>query len=108
MATKATDASGDDYLTSWRELIEDEMQRHGESFYDCKGAAVSALIISTDRGGFFDERFDDALGSIEGGAFTVWTSSRVYFPACYDGQEWCASVPRDPCETPTTHIGGPR
>lgn len=48
--------------------------------------------------------FDDGFGGEEGVSFTAWTKSRVYFPACYDGSEWIASVPRKICKEATEHI----
>jgi len=41
-----------------------------------------------------------------GPAFTAWGVKRVYFPAHYDGLQWVASVPRNPCLEVTHHIGG--
>ena len=39
-------------------------------------------------------------------AFTIWTKNFVYFPAGYDGDEWIASVPRNPCNIKTPMVGG--
>ena len=36
---------------------------------------------------------------------TIWTEKYVYFLATYDGAEWFASVPREPCEVATKHVG---
>ena len=44
-------------------------------------------------------------GDPEGCSFTVWTKDRVYFPAWYDSSEWITSVPRDPCDEATAHVG---
>lgn len=53
-----------------------------------------------------DYNFDSGFGDTEGFAFTAWTKNRVYFPACYAGSEWIHSVPRNPCNEATEHIGG--
>ena len=45
-------------------------------------------------------------GPTHSGIVRLWTAARVYFPACYDGSEWCESVPRNPCDEATTHVGG--
>ena len=38
--------------------------------------------------------------------FTLWTKERVYFPAEYDSHQWCDSLPRNPCNEATRHVGG--
>ncbi len=85
----------DDETTTWRKLIKLEMGEHGETFDD----VVSAV-------GDLDVEFDPGHGGTEGPPFTVWTRNRVYFPACYDGLEWVASVSRNPDGKPTEHVGG--
>jgi len=50
--------------------------------------------------------FYPGYGRPEGIPFTLWTHKRVYFPVQYDGSEWVTSVPRDPCEEVTSHVGG--
>jgi hypothetical protein len=50
--------------------------------------------------------FDCGYGAIEGRRFTLWTRESVFFPVCYDGAEWVASVPRDPNLEVTCHVGG--
>jgi hypothetical protein len=86
-----------DDLTSWRELLTKEMSVHGESFTDIEFSTL------TDKQ--LDNRFCDGLGEYEDTPFTVWTKNRVYFPACYDGSSWVASVSRNPDGKPTEHIG---
>jgi hypothetical protein len=88
---------GDD-LTTWREQIEIEMRRHGETWADVAGCTLDDAEL--------DRRFDHGLGSVNGAPFTLWTTARVYFPGCYDGGEWAASVPRHPCGEATEHVGG--
>lgn len=53
-----------------------------------------------------DYEFDDGYGGTEGPSFTAWSENYVYFPACYDGSEWIATVPRNPINIATEHIGG--
>lgn len=86
-----------DTMTTWRELISDAMSYRGETWDDVE-ASVGAES--------FDVVFDAGYGGEEGKPFTVWTAKRVYFPACYDGSEWCASVSRVPDGKATKHIGG--
>jgi hypothetical protein len=82
---------------TWRELIAREMSSRGESWAD--------IVACTLTGTELDEMFDSGFGCSEGKPFTAWTKEHVYFPACYDGSEWCASVPRDPCLEATEHVG---
>ena len=80
-------------------MIEYEMARHGDSFANVIGHALA-------EGGNLITEFADGYGGTEGCAFTLWTASRVYFPACHDGSEWVESVPRNPCDEPMRHVGG--
>lgn len=97
--------------TSWKEDIEKELKRHGETWDD-----VVAHTLSDED---FNKKFDHGYGGVEGSPFTLWTKNRVYFPACYDGAEWVASVQRNPIlmtaqkwvasvqtNEVTSHIGG--
>lgn len=86
-------------LVTWDELIRREMEKHGETWRD----AVSACVVDDKSMG---RKFNDGFGTSEGDPFTVWTEKRVYFPAVYDGAEWCASVARNPGGPATEHIGG--
>jgi hypothetical protein len=83
---------------TWRELIADEMQAHGETWADAESIAPPDLDL--------DRSFDAGYGCEEGHPFTVWTAKRVYFPCGYDGAESAASVSRHPDGWPTRHIGG--
>lgn len=85
-------------MTTWRELITEEMRGHNESWEN----VVSCTL--TDEG--LNKKFDDDYGLSKGVPFTLWTKKRVYFPAVYDGSEWVASVSRDPDGKPTFHVGG--
>jgi hypothetical protein len=85
-------------LTTWREDITKEMGYKGDSWDNVVQIYPPDLDL--------DREFDGGYGSENGEPFTLWTKTRVYFPACYDGSELVASVPRDPCEIATQHIGG--
>ena len=96
-------------MATWRELISIEMEDRGEDWDEVVGVSTKAGkgggVVAANRGDL-DVDFDSGFGSAEGCPFTLWTERRVYFPACYDGAEWVASVPRDPCGEPTVHVGG--
>lgn len=85
-------------MATWKEMIGEEMKKHGESWAD--------VVHNTLTGSQLNKGFYDGYGSSEGKPFTMWTNNRVYFPAVYDGAEWCASVPRNPCTEKTEHVGG--
>lgn len=76
-----------DETTTWKKLLQFALEGNGETMHD---------IISNTM---------TEAGS-EGIPFTIWTKGHVYFPAVYDGSEWVASVPRNPNNEPTQHIGG--
>lgn len=84
-------------MLTWREMISGEMEERGETWAD-----VESMVGSEH----FDTPFDDGYGGTEGEPFTVWTLKRVYFPVCYDGAEWVASVSRHPDGIATAHVGG--
>lgn len=84
-------------MATWRELISCEMNEHGDDW------DTAIVYPSCD---VLDIEFDDSYGGSEGAPFTLWTQRRVYFPAVYDGSEWCASVARHPDGVATSHIGG--
>ena len=83
---------------TWRKKIEDEMIIHNDNFENLE-------YNISERSNWLDIEFNDSYGSVEGFSFTLWTKDRVYFPVQYDGSEWCKSVPRNPCEEITGHIG---
>lgn len=107
-------------MGTWRELISQEMERYGESWanvvhyamrtnhQNCEGrySERKEHELECTKQPSFDEEFDSGFGLKEGCYFTVWTAKRVYFPEDYDGSESCRSVPRDPCEEATVHVGG--
>ena len=97
-------------MTTWRELITEEMQDRGDSWDHV--VSVALPVAPTERyhpepiPSSLDFEFDDGYGASEGCPFTIWTQHYVYFPAVYDGMEWVASVSRDPDGVPTGHVGG--
>jgi len=84
--------------TTWKEEIEVEMEFYGESLSDIVSSTLSQEQMNSE--------FDNSYGLVEGIPFTVWTANRVYFPASYDGAEWCVSVSRNPDGKTTAHVGG--
>lgn len=84
--------------STWRELIGEELSKQNESWND-----VVANTLAVEQ---LDRQFYAGYGGSCGDSFTMWTAHRVYFPVVYDGMEWCASVPRDPCDEATDHVGG--
>jgi glucose-6-phosphate dehydrogenase assembly protein OpcA len=85
-------------VTSWRELLTEEMKSHRETMTDIESITLTEAEL--------DEKFDAGYGTAKGKAFTAWTAKRVYFPVVYDGAEWAASVPRHPNGEATGHEGG--
>jgi len=85
-------------MESWKTFLEEAMADHNETFED--------IVSNTMTDEEMEKEFDSGYGGEEGIPFTVWTKSRVYFPACYDGAEWAESVSRDPDGIPTAHVGG--
>ncbi len=83
-------------LTCWKTLILEAFENLGETTAD--------IVASTFKPGEDELMFYP--GYAEGVPFTLWTSKRVYFPVQYDGNEWVDSVPRDPCDEATHHVGG--
>ena len=84
--------------TNWRQDLTEAMNHNGETWQD-----VEACTLSESQ---LDVTFDHGYGGENGSPFTLWTKHRVYFPACYDGSEWVASVARNPNGEPTNHVGG--
>lgn len=82
--------------TTWRTLLEREFRRRGDDF-----AAMTTTLTEAQ----LDEEFEANFGTAEGEPFTAWGERYVYFPVVYDGAEWVGSVPRNPCDKKTTHIG---
>lgn len=78
-------------------MITDVMNSNGDNWDNVVGVAGEDGL---------DRPFDTGYGGENGDPFTLWTHEWVYFPACYDGAEWVASVPRNPCDKQTMHVGG--
>jgi hypothetical protein len=85
-------------IITWRKAVTAAMKQNGETWADVIGEAPP------EKG--WSRRFDNGFGGVNGKPFTLWTNNRVYFPACYDGAEWVASVPRNPCAERVDHVGG--
>jgi hypothetical protein len=85
-------------MSTWREMLEEAMKDRGELFTD--------LVSSTLSDAEMDKEFDSGYGSANGEPFTAWSENTVYFPVCYDGQEWVGFVSRNPDGKPTWHQGG--
>jgi hypothetical protein len=79
-------------------MLIDALDKNNETFDD--------IVSNTMTDEEMDVEFDYCYGLTHGISFTTWTGNNVYFPACYDGLEWVASVPRNPNGVPTDHIGG--
>lgn len=85
-------------MATWRNLLQRALKFNEETFEDI----VANTMTEVDM----DQEFNAGWGTPEGCPFTIWTEKNVYFPACYDGSEWVASVSRNPDGHPTDHIGG--
>jgi len=84
-------------MATWRQLLKEELDFTGDKL-------INLTITLTSEE--LDLEFDNGYGGVEGKPFTAWSKNYVYFPVCYDGKEWVESVPRNPCETKTEHVGG--
>lgn len=84
-------------MTTWRTKLKSACKATGDNFDEL------TMTLSEEE---LDTRFDDGYGGSEGVSFTAWGDNWVYFPAVYDGSEWIAWVPRNPCDKKTNHIGG--
>ena len=85
-------------MANWKDLINDVLAYHGESWNDVEANTMTEKEMTKE--------FDEGYGGTQGCYFTIWTKKSVIFPACYDGSEWAARVSRNPDNQPTTHIGG--
>lgn len=87
--------------TTWKELIKMEMRNHAESWEDFVACTLDESELNTRFNTLLHNSYDDT----EGAPFTLWTKKRIYFPTYYAGTEWVASVPRNPTDEVTRHIG---
>ena len=96
--------------TCWRDLLGDVLDMDDvESIVFASPEYPSGRMghpDPSDTEACLDLRFNDGYGINDGMPFTAWTADRMYFPACYDGSEWVASVPRHPNGEATRHVGG--
>ncbi len=83
---------------TWKSLIGEALKDAGETFEDVVSTTLSDKELNK---GFYA-----GYGGTNGLAFTLWTKNRVYFPVSYDGAEWAASAPRNPCDEAVNHVGG--
>jgi len=74
--------------TTWRKLLTEAFDEVGDSWSEVEFITLTAAELDTE--------FDCGYGNTEVEPFAVWTAKTVYFPACYDGSEWVAWVPRHP------------
>ena len=81
----------------WKDLLAQECRKHGDKLQDLIMTLTPEELI---------QPFNDDFGGTEGHPFTAWSENWVYFPVQYDGSEWVGSVPRNPCDIKTKHIGG--
>lgn len=81
---------------SWKKGLEECFEHTGDTLDDL------ACTLSEDD---LILEFDESLGIIQGKPFGAWSKDFVYFPACYDGAEKVAFVPRNPTGRPIEHIG---
>ena len=87
-----------DEKTTWKEQITERMKDNNDGWVNMEDTTLTKEEL--------DAEFNPGYGGTEGCDFTLWTKHFVYFPASYDGSEWCASVPRNPNGHKTVHIGG--
>lgn len=81
-----------DKTQTWRKLILREMNQHNDSFENIVAMTLSSGEIDLD--------------GVQWEKFTIWTEKRIYFPANYECDLWCESVPRNPCDEKTQPAGG--
>lgn len=82
---------------SWENLFKFAFEKTGESMKDIIDITLTKKELK--------KNFDSGLGLTEGEPFLAWSNNYVYFPACYDGEEWVEFVPRNPGKYMPRHIG---
>ena len=85
-------------MSNWKKHLLFAMLSRGETLEDIEANTMTEEEMTKE--------FDHRSAGIEGTPFTVWTAKTVYFPVCYDGEEWVGSVSRNPDGKPTDHQGG--
>ncbi len=99
-------------IHTWRKLITSQMETRKESWDNVIHYALGpnkswwSEEDEESKEPALDEPFDTDFGGTEGCWFTLWTERYVYFPVKYDGAEWVCSVPRNPNDEATAHVGG--
>lgn len=82
---------------TWRKELTEACEENRERFEDLTTTLTESEL---------DTEFHAGYGAFEGAPFTAWSKEWVYFPGGYDGGEWVACVPRNPCDFKTRHVGG--
>ena len=85
--------------TTYRMLVDAEMQKHGETWDDVEFCTMSERRMNKLR--------QLSRHSCDGVPFNLWTKTRVYFPVLSDemGIVHIESVPRNPCGEATIFYG---
>lgn len=96
IATARDDISN---FSHWRELLTSALCEHGETWADVEFNTLSSWQL--------DREFDRECERGGGEPFTMWTDKRIYFPIVRsrDCVTCVGSVPREPSQEPTCHIG---
>ncbi|MBD3293368.1 MAG: hypothetical protein GF393_10620 [Armatimonadia bacterium] len=84
-------------MTSWAKELREAVALTGDE-YKYLTCTLSRAELAVE--------FDPGYGAPKGKPFTAWSDDWVYFPAEYDGAEWVAWVPRNPCGIAKAHVGG--
>ena len=93
-----------DVVSFWIGRFADEVD-HEWDHYDENGDRRIIELSKPEQYAALDHVFNVPT-SYPTYVFTLWTKHRVYFPAVYDAGLWVDSVPRNPCQEATRHIGG--
>ena len=83
-------------MTSWRRELRTAFEQTGDDF---------SKMVSTMTEEELGVEFESGLGETEGIPFTAWGKKYVYFPVCYNDDEWVGWAPRNPCDIKTDHQG---
>ena len=86
-------------MTTWYELIGEEMMRQDES------PAFVCDHVPDDPDWLYEEFEQKGTDGPNGQPFTLWTTNRVYFPICHNRWASVRSVARQPDGNITPYIG---
>ena len=75
----------------------------GRSYVDEEWAGDEVVTLDDPR---LAVRFDSGFGGTECRPCTAWSETHVFILGEYDGSEWWTSVPRNPRNEASGHIGG--